>query len=40
MDERGSKASEMKMMVKNGEVVGGHLSTLDITEYAQRDISL
>jgi len=39
VDGSGSKASVMKLMVKKGEVVGGHLTTLDSTEHAQRDIS-
>jgi len=30
----------MKLMVENGEEVGGHSTTLDTTEHAQRDISI
>lgn len=36
VDRSGSKASVMKMMVKKGEEVGAHLTTLDTTEHAQR----
>ena len=36
VDGSGSKASVMKMMVKKGEEVGAHLTTLDTTEHAQR----
>ena len=34
-----SKASVMKLIVKKGEEVGGHSTTLDTTEHAQMDIS-
>jgi len=30
----------MKLMVENGEEVGGRSTTLDTTERAQRDISI
>lgn len=30
----------MKLMVENGEEVGGHLTTLNTTEHAQKDISI
>ena len=40
VDESESKASVMKLMVRNREKVGGHLTTLDTTEHAQRDISI
>jgi len=30
----------MKLMVENGEEVGGHSTTLDTTDHAQRDVSI
>jgi len=39
VDGSESEASVMKLTVKNREEVGGHLTTLDTTEHAQRDIS-
>ena len=38
--ESESNVSLMKLMVENGEEVGRHLTTLDTTEHAQRDISI
>ena len=38
VDGSGLKVS-VTLMVKKGEEVGGHLTTLDTTEHAQRDIS-
>ena len=39
VDGSGSKASVMEVMEKKGEEVGGHSTTLDNTEHAQRGIS-
>ena len=39
VDGSESNISVMKLMVKKGEEVGGHSTTLDTTEHAQRDIS-
>ena len=39
VNESESKGSVMKMMVKKEEEVGGHSTTLNTTEHAQRDIS-
>ena len=38
--ESESNVSLMKLMVENGEEVGGHLTTLDTTEHAQRGMSV
>ena len=40
MDESESKTLVMKLMVKNGEEIGGHSTTLDTNEHAQRDINI
>ena len=39
MGESESKVSVMKLVVKKEEEVGGHSTTLNTTEHAQRDIS-
>ena len=39
VDGSGLKASTMKLMGKKGEEVGGHSTTPDTTEHAQRDIA-
>jgi len=39
VNESEAKGSVMKMMVKKEEEVGGHSTTLNTTEHAQRDIS-
>jgi len=38
--ESESNVSVMKLMMENGDEVGGHLTTLDTTEHAQRDNSI
>lgn len=40
MDECELKVSVMNLMVKNGEEVGEHSTSLDTSEHAQRDISM
>ena len=38
--ESGSEVSVMKLMVESRKEVGGHLTTLDTTEHAQRGMSV
>jgi len=40
VDESESKTLVMKLMVKNGEEIGGHSTTLDTNEHAHRDINI